>query len=302
MASLNDVFVNHTTHTPNYLLIDGSYYCFYRYYAIHGWWRNAMKDTEEELGVPIENTLFREKFEKMFVSKIHEFIKKCKIDGGKGAPNPPTIYVAKDCHRVDIWRNKIYPDYKKNRTTDDAFMRSPFFELAYNTLFEKAGCRGILYHPKLEADDCIAIAVNMIIQREPNATITIITGDNDYLQLAKHPNLTLYNLQRKKLTDGKQCTGDPKKDLFCKIVCGDKSDDIPSVFRKTKCGIKTALKLYDDREIFDKKLAEEERRRLLDPNITETAEEDLERNKTLVNFDRIPRKYIMEFINSQPLV
>ena len=31
----------------NYLIIDGSYYCFYRYYAIHAWWKNAVMKSDE---------------------------------------------------------------------------------------------------------------------------------------------------------------------------------------------------------------------------------------------------------------
>ena len=50
----------------NYILIDGSYYCFYRYYAIHAWFRNAHK--EVNLENPFENELFVEKFKKMFIN------------------------------------------------------------------------------------------------------------------------------------------------------------------------------------------------------------------------------------------
>ena len=43
---------------------------------------------------------------------------------------------------------------------------------------------------------------------------------------------------------------------FCKIVTGDPSDNISSVF--PKCGPKTALKYFADRELFEKKLQENE--------------------------------------------
>ena len=51
-------------------------------------------------------------------------------------------------------------------------------------------------------------------------------------------HIKLYNLKFKDLTQSKSCFQNPEKDLFCKIVSGDKSDGIPSVFKK--CGIKTA--------------------------------------------------------------
>ena len=38
---------------PNFILVDGSYYIFYRYYAIFNWFKLAKKD--ETLENPIEN-------------------------------------------------------------------------------------------------------------------------------------------------------------------------------------------------------------------------------------------------------
>jgi 5'-3' exonuclease len=62
----------------------------------------------------------------------------------------------------------------------------------------------------------------------------------------------IYTLKHKKLTDRKSCLGDPKKDLFCKIIIGDKSDNIPGVF--SKCGIKTACKYYENPELLKERI------------------------------------------------
>ena len=67
---------------------------------------------------------------------------------------------------------------------------------------------------------------------------------------------------------------------------GDKSDNIPSIF--PKCGIKTAIKCYDNKEYFNDKLKD---KAILD---------NFNRNKKLVDFNEIPtnlkkgfyRKYI----------
>ena len=45
----------------------------------------------------------------------------------------------------------------------------------------------------------------------------------------------------------------PKNDLLIKILMGDTSDNIPSVF--PKCGIKTAQKCIEDDNFFKKKMA-----------------------------------------------
>ena len=38
---------------PQFLLIDGSYYMFYRYFAVEQWWKHSHPD--EPLENPIEN-------------------------------------------------------------------------------------------------------------------------------------------------------------------------------------------------------------------------------------------------------
>ena len=94
----------------NYILIDGSYYCFYRYFALLNWWK--MAHSEEELSVPFDNELFVEKFKSTFIDKIKEIPKKLKIKNAK-------IIVGKDCPRSEIWRNKYSEEYKATRVYDD---------------------------------------------------------------------------------------------------------------------------------------------------------------------------------------
>ena len=256
----------------NYLLIDGSYFIFYRYYALIQWWSLANKDIPLENA--IENKEFMEKFEKTFYNKLQEIPKKLKIDN-------PIVMVGKDCPRKNIWRMGIYKDYKANRVYDDSFMGGPIFKKIYDeNMFIKGGVNKILKCEQLEADDCIAITTSHIIKLIPNAKIWIITSDMDYLQLSQ-PNVELYNLKYTKLTDSKNSFNDAEKDLFCKIVMGDKSDGIPGVLKK--CGIKTAEKCYLDNEYFKKKLE------------NENAYDLYERNKTLVDFNNIPQNLVKMF-------
>ena len=44
----------------NYILIDGSYFIFYRVFALHVWWRNA--NPEIKLENPFQNEEFVEKY------------------------------------------------------------------------------------------------------------------------------------------------------------------------------------------------------------------------------------------------
>jgi len=257
---------------PNFILIDGSYFIFYRYFAIQNWF--AFSHKNEVLDIPAENADFVEKFRNTFISKIKDIPKKLHIEN-------PIILVGKDCPRKKIWRMKLYADYKKNRVYDDSFMGGPFFEMAYKEdLFLQGGAKIILEHESLEADDCVALTTKHILSLYPDAHIWIITSDMDYLQLSEE-NVHLYNLKFKKLTDSKTSFNDPKKDLFCKIVTGDKSDCIPSVFKR--CGLKTASKYYENKMLFMEKLVEKH------------AKIRFALNRKLIDFNEIPKELVSGF-------
>ena len=257
---------------PNFVLFDGSYYCFYRYYAIEQWFRLANSD--EKIDDPLQHPLFVEKFRKTFVEKIGETVQKLKIE-------KPILIVGKDCPRKNIWRMELFPDYKGTRGKD-GFMGGPFFKMAYkDKLFEQGGVKLILSYDTLEADDCIAITVKHILEKYEDAKIWIIASDMDYLQLASD-KVNIYTLKHKNITESKNCFKDSEKDLFCKIVAGDKSDNIPSVFKK--CGIKTAEKHWQNRDNFQEKLDG-------DPE----ASKIYALNKKIIDFNNIPQTLVDGF-------
>jgi 5'-3' exonuclease len=272
-----------TVNAPTFIFIDGSYYNFYRYHSLLTWWKNAFPEDSECLLDPYKNPLFLEKFKKTFVKNIKDLQKNLKINKSI----EPIIVVGKDCKRQDIWRTKMFPEYKGTRAngSEDGFMGGPFFKMVYEEkLFLDAGASCILKHPHLEADDCIAISVKHILSKYPDSTVYIITSDKDYLQLAE-PRIHLYNLAFKKLTDQKSSTNDPKCDLFCKIVMGDPSDNIAAVF--PKCGPKTALKYFNDNQLFQTKL-----------NSSPEFQKKYQLNSTLVDFNNIPQELVDEFMSN----
>jgi 5'-3' exonuclease len=264
---------------PTFIFVDGSYYCFHRYFALMQWWKNAYP--EEPLDDPYQNTKFVEKFKKTFVENLINIPKKLKIH----KTTNPILIVGKDCKRENIWRNDLFPKYKANRANgpEDGFMGGPFFKMVYeDELFQKGGAKAILKHPKLEADDCIALSVKYLINKYPECHIYIITSDRDYLQLNAH-NVDLFNLSFKNIAENKSSTGNAKNDLEIKIIMGDTSDNIPSVF--PKCGPKTAQKCIEDPEFFKKKMAD-------NPEYYK----QYELNKKLVCFDNIPNILTEEFM------
>jgi len=257
----------------NFVLIDGSYYVFFRYYALRVWWNLAKGN--EETAEPRDSERFLDKYRTTFVSKLEELDKKLGIESS-------IKLVGKDCPREAIWRTKLFPAYKEGRKETDNEDISKMFQLTYNNnLFIDGGVSTILSDPALEADDCIALTAKHIIEKYPDAQVYVITSDMDYLQLAQE-RIHLYDLKFKNLTDSKSCSGDPKKDLFCKIVSGDKSDNIQSIF--SRCGPKTAAKYYDDDVLFQKRLASEPEARLRYIS-----------NSQLIDFDRIPEDLVTRF-------
>lgn len=265
--------------TPSFIFVDGSYYTFYRYFSLMTWWKNAYP--ENPLVDPFQNEQFVEKFRKTFVENLEKIPKNL----GFGKNDSPIMFVGKDCPRETIWRMQLFPDYKKNRANgqEDGFMGGSFFKMAYqDELFQKGGAKAILKYPTLEADDCIAISVKYILGLYPECMIYVITSDKDYLQLVE-PRVKIFDLKFKNIAEQKSSTGNPESDLFCKIVMGDISDNIPSVLKK--CGPKTALKCFENPEYFEERLKKE------------NAYETYERNKTIVDFNNIPENLVNDFIN-----
>lgn len=257
----------------NIILIDGSYFIFYRFHALKIWWNLAKKDNETN--IPCENERFLNKFRETFVKKMNELNKKLKIDDS-------IKIFAKDCKRNKIWRNESIENYKATRINDNDV--GNVFKIAYDEeLYKEANCNLCLYHEKLEADDCIAIMTKKILENYPESKIWIITNDMDYLQLAS-TNVNLINLKFKDITKNLKWFDDPQKNLFCKIVAGDKSDNILPIF--DRCGFKTASKYYDDPKLFEKVL-----------NENEGSRDKYNHNKKMIDFNEIPEELVNEFTN-----
>ncbi len=275
------------------ILIDGSYFIFYRFYALVTWWKNAKP--EQDIKEPAENEEFCKKFIELFPKKLKEIKKRLKM------PNAEII-VAKDCSRKKIWRNyyfqllnledkdliekclsQEYNEFKKfmdsnNKTKSEyksgrniKYDCSKFFELSYkHELFLKEANKIIEYN-ELEADDCIALYRNLY----PNKNIIIIANDHDYLQLLDD-SCKLFNLKFKEIT-----TEDKKISLELKCILGDKSDNIKGLFKR--CGKKTALKLIEDQELFKKRCKNENK------------EVNYLLNKRLIDFNQIPTSLKEQF-------
>ena len=264
-----------------FILVDTSYWIFYRYFAIMQWWKHAKSEIDLNSN-PYDNEEFVEKFVKTFVESLEGFKKKQKLHQQRSKPETPcTIIAARDCPRKEIWRNSLYTSYKETRDKDDSFMGGPFFKHVYkeeNKLIYQAGANYVLQFPNLEADDIVAITKKNIRQKYPEAKIIILANDHDYLQLLD--NYTeIINFQNKNLREAKKVFPEADKNLFYKIVLGDKSDNIMQIFKK--CGPKTCEKYYKNNELFLEALTKDKE-----------SKEKYELNKKLVDFNEIPETLV----------
>ena len=119
-----------------------------------------------------------------------------------------------------------------------------------------------------------------ILQEYRVNKIYIIANDHDYLQLLDD-NTEIVNFQNKFLKEAKKVFSEPQKNLFYKIVLGDKSDNIMPIFKK--CGPKTCEKYYENNDLFLEALKKE------------NAYEKYELNKKLVDFRELPLELVSGF-------
>lgn len=222
------------------MLVDTSYYVFYRYFATYNWFRKQVPDVNGSNIMSNERfaTKYHDLFEKTFVNL-------CKTHKIKSTDN---VVFIKDCPRDKIWRHEYIGGYKENREARTDTFDSSVFPFTYQTILprleERYGVQ-VFGHEGLEADDVAAIVATDIMDKMKGAEIIVITNDNDYIQLMNHGNadkLLIENLQGKQICQRVGC--DPKTYIEVKKIMGDKSDNIPAIFKK--CGGKTALKLAQD--------------------------------------------------------
>lgn len=242
----------------SYVLVDLGYLMFYRYHATMRW-LEFQKSLDEEMSDDYVVSLF----EKHLVGQLDKLRKKYK---------DATFYFCQDEKQSLIWRKDVYPEYKANRGVADEMI----YRLKGAMMKIVSGYGHVAGAPRLEADDIAYLVVKKIRAKYPTADIVIITSDRDYLQMVDG-HIQLMDGGGKVFVG----SGDAKKDLWTKIIMGDKSDNIPPIAKG--CGKKTAEVLAADPQ----KLAEFVEKK--------KCSAELARNETLVCMDNIPSELAQVF-------
>ena len=120
------------------------------------------------------------------------------------------------------WRRDIFPNYKykrkKGRDESDVDWSALFKmigeirdEIAENFPYI------VLHIDKVEADDIIAVLVK---ENHTKEKIMIVSGDKDFIQLHRYPNVKQYAPIQKKFVEDE----DPVKYLHEQVIKGDRSE------------------------------------------------------------------------------
>lgn len=248
------------------VLIDASYYVFYRYFATMRWF--VFQKQEFDIETIIENEVYISSFIKHMESDMKKICKKWKT-------TITNIVFCLDCQRSDIWRNDIYSDYKGTRVQNANFNNkifSVFMEFITNKDIKRAN------FDRLEADDVVYLIQNKLKDIGTNSII-VITNDNDYLQIASH-RTSVINMQFKDITLRGQKNA--KADLYQKAIYGDKSDNI----------LKIASFITKEKALEISKLPDSDIEQWLNDN---DIIDKFNMNMTLISFENIPKNIVSDF-------
>jgi len=177
------------------VLIDNSYYIFYRYFATLCWFRK--QNDEIDHANIMNNKEFIVAFFKHFEADVKKITKKYKTV-------KDNIIFCIDCPRSNIWRNDIYDKYKKSRLKKDNF-NSDIFTLFEDYLKNNNFINKIKYNPNVEllykiiigdkSDNICKIQNGM--KKNTALTIALMTEEDRNNYLISNNAMDAFNLNKR---------------------------------------------------------------------------------------------------------
>lgn len=211
--------------------IDASYVVFHTYHTIKRSSKRRHRD------------VILKQFEDLFIKRVNEIIKNALVKDSN-------VIIVVDCPRSCIWRNDLHPEYKQSRKSSADFDAKAFTVLKESilpSLIDRGMC--VLQTNRAEADDLAGCVVRWKSEHNPEWRVILVTGDNDYVQLCDEWTSIIDPC-------GRDSTVANSPDfLTIKILCGDKSDNIPPV--KPRMGPKTAETTVSNKGRLDQLLKDE---------------------------------------------
>jgi len=264
----------------NIILVDTSYTTFHRFFATMRWFSFAHKDAYKEHKDDntydwSQETIFIEKYTKMYLESIINLVTKRIF-------NDSIVIFCQDAPSDTLWRHEFAECYKGNRMDlSEKHNFKPTFKYTFDELIPKLIKENknifSMLVPKMEADDLIALATKFIKYKRTSKTTYIISGDNDFLQLG-YDKLYIADYKKDHLIHLSK--EEAKEALRQKIVSGDCSDNIPSIFKDQKLSNKIKKEVKENKDEMKKFLAE-----------NEMARNQYNKNKKMISFKYIPKHF-----------
>lgn len=196
------------------------------------------------------------------------------------------IFFIKDSPSEQNWRKSIYPEYKSNRKNtkykNRSFNLGNLFKRVYAEIYPRLVEEfniNVIQISNAEADDTISVITRQI---PLNVEVYIISSDTDYLQLLNRENTYIYALNGS-LINNKLNGKTAEEKLLHKVVCGDKTDNIPPCIPNSK----VANNYLNNLGTLWKDL-----------NTNQELLEKFKRNRTLIDFNYIPTNIQSRIIKS----
>jgi 5'-3' exonuclease len=263
----------------NVILVDSSYTSFHRFFATLRWFSLAHMDTfkkykdDPSYDWSLE-PIFIDKYKKMYLESIIRLVSPKVFEDSK-------IIFCLDSPQETLWRKELSSCYKGNRVNlSEKTNFIPTFKLTYTELIPNLVKQNnniySIKKARIEADDIIALAVRYIKDKRPSYNVYLVSGDNDFLQLG-YDKLYFADYKKKDLI---QLTREEAKEaLKQKIINGDCSDNIPSIFPKSiSVNNKRKKLIREDKKELKKYLSE-----------NKEAFDIYSNNIRLINFRYIPK-------------
>lgn len=203
------------------------------------------------------------------------------------------------------WRKDYFPYYKQHRKKDREESKTDWkliFGFAYEFLTDLRTVFPfrVIRHNRAEGDDVIAVLTKYIAECEKvtsglieeSPKTLIVSSDGDYKQLHVIENVRQWNPIMKKFVEKP-----PKNFLFEKCIRGDSGDGVPSILSPDTW--------FVNGEGRAKPITAKLIQRLESGQFTEEEARNFQRNKTLVDFECIPKdiqeEIIADYKQCQPI-
>jgi len=190
------------------------------------------------------------------------------------------------CDSGSFWRKEIFPYYKANRkkardeSTIDWKRIFEVMRIVREELKENFPYR-VIRVDRAEADDVIGVLSTewSVEHINNNNRILVVSGDKDFVQLLKYPNVEIWDPINKK----KVVHNDPYKFTKEHVIRGDTGDGIPNVLSPGNSFVMGIRQKPVTQKVFQNLMLLEDE--LSDPDL----KENFLRNRTLIDLSYIPQ-------------